>query len=347
VRTAFGQSPTTLRRLRGTVVPHDPRAGIVVHLPYRPPFDWSSLVQFFKSRATPGVESVDDETYRRTVEIGGVAGAIEVWHEPSQSRLSMRVFLPGCDRLMQVVQRTRRLFDLGADALHIGSYLGRDPRLAEMVLQRPGLRVPGSWDGFELAVLAILGQNLASPALAPSVARLVKTFGRPLRLPIPGLSHLFPQPEILVGANLETIAIPARQASTIVALAKTVSEGNLTFDSERSAAGAASQLYSLPGIGEDAAAYIAMRALGDPDAFSCTGFALRNALAVRRNPVSTEELARIFDGYRPWRAYAAMHYWTSIRQSARRARARSAARSSNARSIRRRSTVFRRPPLQS
>src|ERR1700733_7537612 len=126
VRTAFGQSPTTLRRLRGTVVPHDPRPGIVVHLPYRPPFDWSSLVQFLKSRATPGVESVDDETYRRTVEIGGVAGAIEVWHEPSQSRLSMRVFLPGCDRLMQVVQRTRRLFDLGADALHIGSYLGRD-----------------------------------------------------------------------------------------------------------------------------------------------------------------------------------------------------------------------------
>jgi AraC family transcriptional regulator of adaptative response / DNA-3-methyladenine glycosylase II len=347
VRTAFGQSPTALRRLHGTAAVQDPLAGIIVHLPYRPPFDWTSLIQFFKSRATPGVESVEEEIYRRTVEIGGVAGAIEVWHEASESRLSMRVLLPGCERLMQVVQRARRLFDLGADALHIGSYLARDTRLAGMVMERPGLRVPGSWDGFELAVLAVLGQNLTAADPAPAIEPLVKTFGRRLQVSIPGLSYLFPQPEILAEANLEGIGIPAQQAQTVAALAKAVMAGRLTFDSVKGARNTTTQLHTLLGLEEDTSAYIAMRALGDPDAFSCKSLAFRRALASHRNPVSSEEVSRIFEGYRPWRAYAAMHHWTSMQQTARQTALPGTSRNSNARSIRRRSTVFRRPPLRS
>ena len=343
VRTAFGQSPTELRRSHAAAAAHDPQAGIIIHLPYRPPFDWPSLIEFLKFHATHGVESVEDEIYRRTIEIGGVAGLIEVWHEPGYARLSMRVHLPGCDRLMQVVQRARRLFDLGADALHIGSYLARDARLAGMVAARPGLRVPGAWDGFELAVLAVLGQNLQAANPAPIIRVLVEKFGRRVQVPVPGLTHLFPRPEILDEENLESIGVPKMQSLAIASLACAALSGTLTFDSVKGAQGAASQLQSIHGLEEETAAYIAMRTLGDPDAFSCDSLAFRKALATHRSPVSPEDVARIFEGYRPWRAYAAMHYWASMKDAARQMRAPGAARKSNAKSIRRRNTAFRRP----
>ncbi|HEV7967026.1 MAG TPA: AlkA N-terminal domain-containing protein [Candidatus Acidoferrales bacterium] len=347
VRTAFRKSPTAIRRLHGNAAVRDPLGGIIVHLPYRPPFDWASLIRFFGSRVTPGVESVEHDVYQRTVEVGGVAGAIEVWHEASHARLSMRVLLPGCDRLMQVVQRARRLFDLGADTLHIGSYLARDARLAEMVMRRPGLRMPGAWDGFELAVLAVLGQNLTARDPVPAVERLVKTFGRPLQAPISGLTHLFPLPEILAGANLDRVGIPARQALTIGSLARAVLAGTLAFDSIKGGRDAALYLHSLLGLEQDTTAYIAMRALGDPDAFSCATLAFRRVLASDRSPVSADEVTRLFEECRPWRGYAAMHYWTAMQQPVRRFDLAHAARSSNARSIRRRSTVSRRPPFRS
>ncbi len=347
VRTAFGHSPTALRRLHGTSAARDPHPGIVVYLPYRPPFDWSLLLEFFKLHATPGVEFVEGEIYRRTVEIGGVDGAIEVRHEPGESRLSMRVVLPGCDRLMQVVQRARRLFDLGADALHIGSYLARDARLAGMVKQRPGLRVPGAWNGFELAVLAILGQGLSETDPLPAVETLVKKFGRPIDVPMPGLSHLFPQPGILAEADLGRIGIPEHSARAIAALAKAVSDGTLALDALSSAGKAASQLYTFPGLAEEAAAYISMRALRDPDAFSCASLTLRRAMATRRSPVSAEECIRIFEGFRPWRSYAAMHYWASMRQCKQEFNLPVATRSNIARPIRQRSRAWRRLPLPS
>jgi AraC family transcriptional regulator of adaptative response / DNA-3-methyladenine glycosylase II len=343
VRTAFGQSPTALRRLHGTAAAHDPQAGIIVRLPYRPPFDWPSLIHFLKFHATPGVESVEDEIYRRTIEIGGIAGAIEVWHEAAHARLSMRVFLPGCDRLMQVVQRARRLFDLGADAPHIESYLARDSRLAGMVAARPGLRVPGAWDGFELAVLAVLGQNLEGSDPEPFVRTLVKTFGRPVQVPVAALTHVFPRPETLAEANLESIGIPTQMAQTIKAIATAVLEGTLTFDSVNGARRAASELESMPELEEDTAAYIAMRALGDPDAFSRTSLAFRKVLASPRNPVSPQEVMRIFEGYRPWRAYAAMHYCTSMQQSARQTNPPGMPRKNSAKSIPRRSRASLRP----
>jgi AraC family transcriptional regulator of adaptative response / DNA-3-methyladenine glycosylase II len=346
VRKAFGHPPTKLRRLHGTATAHDPQSGIIVQLPYRPPFDWASLIDFFRSRATPGVESVDGEVYRRSVEIAGVAGAIEVWHDPRHARLSMRVLLPGCDRLMQVVQRARRMFDLGADALHIASYLARDSRLARMVDERPGLRVPGAWNGFELSVLAILGQNLTESPREGVVDQFVKTFGDPIHISVPGISHLFPQPDRLAKANLESIGIPAPQAETISALAKAVLDGTITFDSINGVRDAVSQLNRLPGVTEEAAEYIAMRALGDPDAFSSPGLEFRKAVAVRKSHVTAEESLRVFEAYRPWRAYAAMHYWSSMRQSGRQPHSRGRFRSSTARSTRRRNTAFRRPPFR-
>ena len=348
VRTAFGKSPTKLRGIHGAPAAGNSASEIIVQLPYRPPFDWSSLLEFLKVHSIPGVERVEDETYRRTIEVGGAAGAIEVWNEPGDARLSMRVLLPGCEALMQVVQRARRLFDLGADALHIGSYLARDARMASMVANRPGLRVPGAWNGFELAVLAVAGQNLEEPPAARlTIERIVKAFGKTIQVSVPGLSHLFPRPEVLADANLESIGIPANQAEAISALAREVVNGRIALDSMKGAGDAAMRLSSLPGFDEETAGYIAMRAMGDPDAFCGVGSGFRKALAIHKSPLPAEEVSRIFERCRPWRAYAAMHCWTSVQHSARRTRSPCAATSSSARSIRRRSTALRRSPPRS
>ena len=315
VRETFGQSPTKLRLLEGVRKAVERETGIVVHLPYRTPFDWSSLIDFLKARATPCVEAIEDNFYRRTIEINGGVGAIEVWHEADHARLSMRVHLTSCDSLIQVVQRVRRMFDLGADAVHIGQYLSQDVRLAKMLAERPGLRVPGAWDGFELAVRAVLGQQLTvvdAPVLA---RRLVRTFGLPVRIPIRGLSHLFPRPKILAEANLTSVGVPAVQAETICSLARAVLDGKLTFNSGKVSQETLSWLHAHPGLSQGAASYIAMRSFGEPDVLPHTDRGLRQALVTHGRPVSPAKLLHVFEKFKPWRAYAAVHFTTAMRKT--------------------------------
>jgi AraC family transcriptional regulator of adaptative response / DNA-3-methyladenine glycosylase II len=307
MRATFSHSPTQLRRIAG-IAAADRQTGLVVHLPYRPPFDWPALIEFLKARAAPGVETVENDFYARTIEIDDVVSAIEVWHEPGHARLTMRIIgVPSCGCLMPIVQRVRRMFDLEADVAHIGRHLSRDARLAKMIALRPGLRVPGAWDGFELAVRAVLGQQLTladDPAL---VRQLVAAFGRRLPAPIRGLSYLFPRPEILAHADLVSIGVPADRADTIRSLAVAVSEGKIAFDSGKGLRTALSWLYAHPGLSQGAASYIAMRSFGEPDALAPLDRGLCQAFAVRGKAVSPAELLRIFEGFAPWRAYAAMH----------------------------------------
>ena len=341
VRAAFGQSPSELRRLHGNAAKSDPVSGITLHLPYRPPFEWEALLHFLVRRAIPGVESVENGVYRRSVEVGGVAGAIEVSHERNQGRLSMRVLLPGCGNLMQVVQRARRLFDLGADTLHIGACLCRNRRLAKLVAERPGLRVPGAWDGFEIAVLSVLGQSLTEAGQAGATARLMSAFGRAVALPVPEITHLFPRPEELAGASLEKIGISPAQADTIRALAGAALEGDLNLDSPKEAQSAVRKLQSVPGLSEAAISYIGARALGDPDAFSGAEPGLRAALSAFGSASSPEGARRLMEKYRPWRAYAAVHYCHAAQQNAGRGPRLRKAMSNSAESIRRHSRVSR------
>jgi len=280
VRATFGHSPTRLRLLRGVSKEVERETGIVVHLPYRCPFDWSSLIKFLQARATPGVETVEDDSYRRTIEIDGVAGAIEVWHDADNARLSMRIIVPSCDCLMQVVHRVRRIFDLEADAVQIAQHLSQDVRLAKMLAERPGLRIPGAWDGFELAVRAVVGQQLTvvdSPALAQ---RLVGAFGQRVQTDIHGLSHLFPRPEILAKANLANIGVPADQAAPICSLAQATSAGKLTLNSSKGLQDTLLRLHAQPGLNEGVASYIAMRSFGEPDALPNTDRGLLQALEI-------------------------------------------------------------------
>src|ERR1700723_2982201 len=279
------------------------------------PFEWSCLIQFLSSRATPCVEAIDDGFYRRTIEIDGSVGAIEVRDEPSQARLAMRVCLPKYDCLMQVVQRACRLFDLGADAQHIGRHLGRDRTLAGLVAEHPGLRVPGAWDGFELAVRAILGQQLMAVDSPTLVRRMIETYGEAVGLQIPGLARLFPRPEVLAEANLSGLGIPSDRGETIISLAHAVVAGKIAFNGTQSSVGTTAALRGLPNMREGTMSYIAMRSLGEPDALPNTDLGLCQALSPGRGAVPPADLPRIFEKFRPWRAYAAIHVWASIQKA--------------------------------
>ena len=196
VRAICGQAPTELRRAHGEF-PKAPQGGLVIRLPYRPPLDWPAFVGFLSRRTTPGVESVQNDAYQRTISIGGAAGIIDVCPDKIEPVLSVRIELPGYQDLMKVVERVRRIFDLAADPLRIADDLGRDQRLKPLLDSRPGLRVPGVWDGFELAVHAVLGQQLTLGDSMRAAGQLTQAFGKPFQTSVAGLTHLFPRPECL------------------------------------------------------------------------------------------------------------------------------------------------------
>jgi AraC family transcriptional regulator of adaptative response / DNA-3-methyladenine glycosylase II len=299
VLTIAGQSPTDLRRLRETSAVSSRRGEFVMRLLYRPPFNWPALVAFLKPRATPGVELVDDNSYQRTVESDGGAGVIDVRHDQENACLVVRIALPKYRGLLRVVERVRRVFDLAADPLQIASQLSRDPRLKPLLDAQPGLRVPGVWDGFEVAVRAALGQRLTVVDSNAAAGKLVRNFGRPIETSVDGLTHLFPRPEDLANAELASLGIAKTSAASINALARAICSKEFTFESSRTLQETISRLRAIEGVGEEMAHYIAMRACGEPDAFPWTD----------EIPTSPDQLRSLAEEWRPWRAYAAMHLW--------------------------------------
>jgi AraC family transcriptional regulator of adaptative response / DNA-3-methyladenine glycosylase II len=306
VRAICGESPTELRRGRGDFHA-SPQTGLVIRLQYRAPLDWTALVDFLRLRATPGVELVQDGAYQRTISVGDAAGIIDVRPDKTGPALMVRIELPGYQALMKVVQRVRRIFDLGADPLRIADDLSRDQRLKPLLEQSPGLRVPGVWDGFELAVHAILGQQLTAIDSTILAGRLTEAFGEPLQTSVQGLTHLFPRPEDLVDADLSKVGIHGARAATVRALARAVCSEELTFTASITLEEAIWRICNIRGIGENTAHYIAMRALGEPDAFPFADPGVRSSLGKGGNPTSPPEVLRAAKGWRPWRAYAAMH----------------------------------------
>ncbi len=250
---------------------------------------------------------VQDGAYQRTICLGDATGVVEVRPAKTDPALLVRIELPGYQLLMKAVERVRRIFDLGADPLHIADDLSRDPRLKPLLDRRPGLRVPGVWDGFELAVHAILGQQLTAVDSTILAGRLVQTFGRPFQTSVQGLTHLFPKPEDLVDADLSTVGIHGARAATLHELARAVRSEELTFEASMTLEEALSRICRIRGIGENTAHYIAMRALGEPDAFPFADPGLRSNLGTGESSTSPPEVLRIAEGWRPWRAYGAMY----------------------------------------
>jgi AraC family transcriptional regulator of adaptative response / DNA-3-methyladenine glycosylase II len=220
--------------------------------------------------------------------------------------------------LPQIIARVRRVFDFAADPDTIGSHLALDPVLAPLVSARPGLRVPGAWDGFELAVRAIFGQQITVPAATKLLGRLVAAHGAPLPAATrdgEGLSHLFPSPARLAKADVAALGMPNARASTVTSLAAAISTDPAIFSRGASLEEAIAKLRSLPGIGEWTAQYIAMRELREPDAFPAADIGLLRAMpaADGRRPSPAELLSRA-ERWRPWRAYAALHLWAAAIQ---------------------------------
>lgn len=316
-RDLFGRPPAALRHGRGTTR-HEAGA-LSVHLAYRPPYDWDAMLSFLGARAIPSVETVAGDSYRRTIAIGANSGVISA-APAAKHRIDVRVRFPDMAALPQIIARVRRVFDLAADPDTIAAHLSHDPVLAPLVAARPGLRVPGAWDGFELAVRAIFGQQITVPAATTLLGKLVQAFGAPLTPAIregEGLSHLFPSAARIAKANLTTLGMPGARAMAVTSLARAISDDPAIFSRGASLEDAIVKLRALPGIGEWTAQYIAMRELREPDAFPVADIGLLRAMADRcgRRP-SPSELLSYSERWRPWRAYAALHLWAGVPQPA-------------------------------
>jgi len=308
----FDRPPCALRR--ATAASSRQNGEVTILLGYRPPYDWATMVAFLKARAIPGVEVVSNDRYARTIEIDGVHGVVEV--EPASGHaLRVVIRFSRLSALPTIIARVRRVFDLAADPQAVNAQLAEDPVLAPLVAARPGLRVPGAWDGFELAVRAVLGQQLTVAAGVGLVGKLVTRYGVALAgggLNTEGLTHVFPRPEHVASADLTALRMPRMRAATLVSLAAAVVADPHVLGAGRTLTECVAQLRALPGIGEWTAQYIAMRELREPDAFPAGDIGLLRALTDSEGKRMTSgQLLAMAERWRPWRAYAAQHLWAS------------------------------------
>ena len=283
-----------------------------IELPYRPPYDWPAMLAFLKHRAITGIENVSGDTYTRTIDTGDSYGTVAV--RPGKGdALEATVRFPKLSARPVVAARLGRLLDLAADPPTIGAHLSADPTLAPLIKARPGLRVPGAWDGFELAVRAILGQQITVTAAIGIAGKLVAAHGERLAAKDAegGLSHVFPTPVRLAVIDVETLPMPRARGRALASLAASVAAEPNIFAQRQSLEDAIKHLKALPGIGDWTAHYIAMREMREPDAFPPSDIGLQRAMADAdgNRPTARELLARA-ERWRPWRAYAAQHLWT-------------------------------------
>lgn len=310
MRATFGAAPSALRGRKARARRDD--GTLSVRLSYRTPIDFDSLLIFLAGRAIRGVEVVSRDRYIRLVEVDGVPGTIELIPRPDSDHVELRLRLPRHDSLIDVVERARRIFDLSADPQSIADLLGNDSLLGPKVARRPGVRVPGAWDPFEVAVRAILGQQISVQAANALAARLVETFGKPVEgLDVAGLTHLFPEPGTLATADLRSVGMNHTQAMAIAALSQGLVAGSFELHAAHGLEDAVERLCALPGVGPWTAHYICMRALGEPDAFPTSDLGLRKA-AGGAEPMPVGELEEVARAWRPWRSYAAMYLWTEL-----------------------------------
>lgn len=303
IRKFYHRTPTQIRRLaRQKEI--QPGNQYVFRLNFRPPYHWQGMLDFLAARCTPGVEAVEAGYYRRTISVNGRHGYFEVSPDQDRHLLIARIEFGDPQSLFFIVERIRAMFDLNADWASIAETLRTDSALAARVEADPGLRVPGCWSGFELATRAILGQQITVKGATALAGRMVSRFGKPFGGPT-GLTHLFPTPEVLADAKLASIGLTGARAETIRALARAVCNGKINFLGVVDCEAFLNRLCEIPGIGKWTAQYVAMRALGQPDAFPSTDLGLLRAL----NLASHRELEDRSEGWKPWRAYVAMYLW--------------------------------------
>lgn len=304
IRATYQRTPSQIRRL-ARHTSELPENQYLFRLHYRPPYNWEAQLAFLAARATPGVEVVENGLYRRSIFCHGRHGFFEISRCGDNHSLAVRIHFSDPSALFPIIERIRMMFDLSADWTEIARILRSDPLLAERLRLSPGLRVPGCWDAFELSVRAILGQQVTVRAATTLAGRIVQLFGKPILL-AGALTHLFPTPAILAEADLTRASVIRSRAAAIQALACAVCDKQIQFEGVADSSAFLARLSEIPGVGKWTAQYIAMRALGEPDAFPAGDIALLRAL----NLTSHRELERRSQSWRPWRAYATMYLWS-------------------------------------
>ena len=310
MQATFACPPSAFRRR-----PQEAQNGegkLTLRLHYRPPFDSGAVLDYFAKRAIAGVEEVVNGCYRRTIVLPHSRGIIEIRPMEHKHAVLLRLHLSDLKDLNLLVQRCRHLFDLDAMPGAIAEVLSEDPLLAPLVSARPGLRIPGAVDGFELAVRAILGQQISVAGARTLAGRLVTTLGEPLKEPHGTLTHFFPSPQVLARADLSGKGLTNGRIRALQALSHAVAEHGLQLDRTINREKTIEQLLQLPGVGPWTASYIAMRALGDPDAFPATDLALRRALERLGLTTTLKGIEQRSQQWRPWRAYATHYLWSSL-----------------------------------
>jgi AraC family transcriptional regulator of adaptative response / DNA-3-methyladenine glycosylase II len=308
LKERYRLTPTEFRKQQKRGLPGN-FAQMTFRLAYRPPLDWDAIIQFLAHRAIPHVEAVVNGTYSRTVQVKrddrDYAGHIHVDQEAGQPALLVRMsdsLMPVC---AVVLERLKQLFDLHADPAAINAVLGK------LAAPTPGLRVPGGFDGFELAVRAVLGQQVSVAGATTLAGRLALRFGAPLTATDASLTHLFPGAQRLAAATVDEIGrlgITGQRAKTLIALARAVAKNELRLEPGTRIEEALDRVRTIPGIGEWTAQYIAMRALSWPDAFPHTDLGIRKALGTDNE----KKILELSEKWRPWRAYAAIHLWNQL-----------------------------------
>lgn len=309
----FHRPPRELRKKRTGA--EQEKDVITLRLRYRSPYDWENMLAFLRARAIAGIELVEDGRYLRTIEINGALGSIAVADLPKLQSLEVRILFPDLKALPAIVARVRRLFDLGADIEIIDAHLSADPALAELVRQRPGLRAPGGWDGFEVAIRAVLGQQVSVAGARQLAGRFAEMHGRALARPFrihPMLSRLFPDPKRIASASSITLPMPGARSSALKAVAEAAIADPSVFRPLGDIDQTVARLKAIRGIGEWSAQYIALRAVRESDAFPATDAGLlRGAAALNGTKMSPAILMSHAESWRPWRAYAAQHLWAA------------------------------------
>ncbi len=312
----YKRPPGALRRTRQSAHSNvSAVSDIMLTMSYAAPYNWPSMISFLKTRAIPGIERVDkQDRYHRSIALDGYQGTVRVAFDENKKCLRATIRFPRVSSLAFIVSRLRRVFDLTADPIAIDAHLADDPQLAPLIAARPGLRVPGAWDGFELGIRAILGQQITVGAATTLAGKLVSQYGEPLEtsLKTEGLSHVFPSPKRLAAADLRSLGMPGTRARALSALSEAVLESPNMFSTSQAPEVTLERLKALPGVGDWTSQYILMRALCEPDAFPATDIGLMRAMATQKGQRPTPAtLLQRAESWRPWRAYAALHLWAS------------------------------------
>ncbi len=311
MRGTFRRAPRELRKDAAGAPRRAAEPALELRLPARAPFEPAPLFAFLAARAIPGVEAAGADAYARAFAIGAARGVIEVRALRGEPALAVRVRGDAGPALQSLVARIARVFDVATDPAPILATLRRDAPLRRALVRRRDLRVPGAFDPFELAVRAILGQQITVKAAATLAGRIVAAHGAPLgRAALGPITHAFPDAKALVRADLSALGIVGARQRSIRALAEAVASGALDFAALGGLDDAVAKLVELPGIGEWTAQYVAMRALGEPDAFPIGDLGVQHALGLGASPRERREAAARAEAWRPWRAYAVIALWS-------------------------------------